>query len=579
MQGDLTTEDLRQELLASCDLAALAEVAGALGVSIPETATAGEVADLLMQQVPLDRLVEEMVRREAGSAAPAAAGGGDGEVDGITPEALRTELETNWTDEQLRSLASHFGVEVESLRSVPDLAEKIVAEVPTGTLVEELMRRETERAGNAGSPGPDEGADEGAADPATAGEPAPRPAPAPVTSPKSETVAEAENYDDSNLLRELRSMRRDTELDEDSVDPVESEGGAARLATFVVVVIVSFGLMWFVNPTFRTQVLGLLGRPPATDIPGEPSTDPSSATTGAIDPAAATTSPAEATPGTGPTTGSTVVPIPTPAGATVVVPATPAVTTAPVSVASPIPSRKPPAVTPKPSPTPRPPTPPAVTPKPSRLPESPTPSAPVPAPSPAATPVSTAPPATTAPVPATPAVTAPVAAVAEAKRLADDLTTQGQEAQLDGDRARAIAKYEGALREAPAGWEGAEEVVKRLAVLRLEVGEVAFLEGRIDEAVTSLRRSVELAPTSKAYLYLGRSLERKKVFPEALASYAKAVALDPTNGRAHYYLAYAYRAQGLFPEAEREAALAEKYGEVLDPGFKVLLRYRPGGSP
>jgi tetratricopeptide (TPR) repeat protein len=91
-----------------------------------------------------------------------------------------------------------------------------------------------------------------------------------------------------------------------------------------------------------------------------------------------------------------------------------------------------------------------------------------------------------------------------------------------------------------------------------------------------MKNTLRYQPThARAQFFLGRCFERLGQYDDAIAAYKKSLQNDPKNGRTHSYLAYVYRAQKKYQDAQREAQLAQKYGETLDPGFLFLLRYRP----
>jgi superkiller protein 3 len=100
----------------------------------------------------------------------------------------------------------------------------------------------------------------------------------------------------------------------------------------------------------------------------------------------------------------------------------------------------------------------------------------------------------------------------------------GSRGDLDG----AIRAYREALKGHP-DYAAAHE---RLA-LALE------REGDVDGAIAELRETVHLRTYGRDHLILGNLLARKRLLDEAIASYKKAIALEPKSGVAHFNLALA----------------------------------------
>lgn len=61
----------------------------------------------------------------------------------------------------------------------------------------------------------------------------------------------------------------------------------------------------------------------------------------------------------------------------------------------------------------------------------------------------------------------------------------------------------------------------------LGLGLLAEKQGKLDEAISDLSRSVEANPTAEGYFELGRALAQKGRIPEALAAYQQAVRISP----------------------------------------------------
>lgn len=623
MEGEITREDLKQELLTNWPTPVLGEVARRCG--IPDEAVAGldhpGLVGKVLDLIPLERLLEELLTREvappaatgpaeAPAAAPAAEVSGVPEVPPaapaapetpapprgdapgeITRDALVAELNSNWTRTEVGELCSHFGVEVAEPGDQRAMVDRLLDQVSKDRLLAELVERENRRAASraqeaaaeaaardalrladaAGTPAP--GGDEAvpAAEPARPEEPTPASSEAAAGTGRERE----EEYDDSSLLKELRSIRRDSEAEEDA-EKAEPEPGSRRspVATLALVALVMLPVMWFTSPPFRSRVDGLLDQ-----FLGKPGTGTGGTlvTTGSVDPHAVTTGsvPAtmsastvalvpEGTPGptatpavagTGPA-GPTPAPSPTPAASTSV-----GVPPVPTPVPTPAVATRVPEPSPVPT-TPRPPVAPSVSPS-----AAPTPAV---APTPAPTVAAATPTAVPTGVPS-PSAPAPGALVP-----ADQLWSQAMAAEKAGDLAKAILRAEKARTSGGKDWAGYAVAGTWIARWSLAIGKDLFQQGDTAAAAAILRKSLELdASEAETHLALGRCLERSKAYPEALASYRRAVELKPDLGRAWSYLAYAYRAQKMYDEAERAAEEAAKHGEALDPGFLFLLKYRP----
>jgi tetratricopeptide (TPR) repeat protein len=61
----------------------------------------------------------------------------------------------------------------------------------------------------------------------------------------------------------------------------------------------------------------------------------------------------------------------------------------------------------------------------------------------------------------------------------------------------------------------------------LGLGLLAQKQGKLDEAISDLSRSVELQPTARGYLELGRTLGQAGHVPEAFDAYQRALRISP----------------------------------------------------
>jgi tetratricopeptide (TPR) repeat protein len=61
----------------------------------------------------------------------------------------------------------------------------------------------------------------------------------------------------------------------------------------------------------------------------------------------------------------------------------------------------------------------------------------------------------------------------------------------------------------------------------LGLGLIAEKQGKIDEAISDLSRSVEIQPTAQGYFELGRMLAQTGHAPEAIDAYQQALKISP----------------------------------------------------
>jgi superkiller protein 3 len=61
----------------------------------------------------------------------------------------------------------------------------------------------------------------------------------------------------------------------------------------------------------------------------------------------------------------------------------------------------------------------------------------------------------------------------------------------------------------------------------LGLGILAQKQGKLDEAISDLSRSVEIQPSAQGYLQLGHVLRQSQRVPEAVVAYQQALKLDP----------------------------------------------------
>ncbi len=84
-----------------------------------------------------------------------------------------------------------------------------------------------------------------------------------------------------------------------------------------------------------------------------------------------------------------------------------------------------------------------------------------------------------------------------------------------------------------------------------------FVNGRMEEAVASYRRSIEADPSlAIAWNGLAMALEKQGDLDGAIEAGKRLVELDPEDALGHTCLSRFYQQKGMIPEAEEEQALA-----------------------
>ncbi len=95
-----------------------------------------------------------------------------------------------------------------------------------------------------------------------------------------------------------------------------------------------------------------------------------------------------------------------------------------------------------------------------------------------------------------------------------------------------------------------------------DLGNLQMLAGRMDDAETSYRQALEIAPDLTSARYnLALLLEQRKKYREAREQLTKVLGAEPNNAWAHYQLGVVYAAQG----SERQAVAQYASAFRLDP--------------
>jgi tetratricopeptide (TPR) repeat protein len=86
-------------------------------------------------------------------------------------------------------------------------------------------------------------------------------------------------------------------------------------------------------------------------------------------------------------------------------------------------------------------------------------------------------------------------------------------------------------------------------------------EGKLEEAVSAYRRSLEIDPTFTESMHgLARVLQDLQRYDEAIEVAKKMAEVDPDDVLAHTSLSVLYMKKGMIPEAEAEGAKARVLG-------------------
>src|SRR6185436_20651172 len=98
-----------------------------------------------------------------------------------------------------------------------------------------------------------------------------------------------------------------------------------------------------------------------------------------------------------------------------------------------------------------------------------------------------------------------------------------------------------------------------------QLGDVLVREGKWDQAIAMLQRSVWINPFYSApYILLGRAYLKQGQPATAEGMLRRAIQYDPNNRAAHYQLAQLLQQTGREEEAKREFEIAERLKSPRD---------------
>jgi tetratricopeptide (TPR) repeat protein len=106
-----------------------------------------------------------------------------------------------------------------------------------------------------------------------------------------------------------------------------------------------------------------------------------------------------------------------------------------------------------------------------------------------------------------------------------------------------------------------------------QLGQIAQVEGRTQEARSHFERALALSPSFvQALIALGKLCSQQKDYKEAISLLSRATGLQPANETAHYALMTAYRDAGDMEKAQQEKATLDKLQKPPEGEFSEFLK-------
>jgi tetratricopeptide (TPR) repeat protein len=123
------------------------------------------------------------------------------------------------------------------------------------------------------------------------------------------------------------------------------------------------------------------------------------------------------------------------------------------------------------------------------------------------------------------------------------------------------AREDGRLDEAVSHLRKALDIYPDYLKARNDLGAYLLAQGKLEEAAAELRKATEIDPKSfNPRLNLGVVLIQQQKFREAADALERALSLDPTSAAAHLYAGVALLGSGAAERAERELSAAYESG-------------------
>ncbi len=128
------------------------------------------------------------------------------------------------------------------------------------------------------------------------------------------------------------------------------------------------------------------------------------------------------------------------------------------------------------------------------------------------------------------------------------------------------------LQNASEAFQAELKVSPEDGACEFQLGQIAQVEGRKDDAKAHLERAVALSPNFvQALTALGKMNTQDKQFHRAIVHLKRAVELQPSNEAAHYALLTAYRDSGDMDSAKAEKAKLEQLQKPPEGEFTDFL--------
>jgi tetratricopeptide (TPR) repeat protein len=128
------------------------------------------------------------------------------------------------------------------------------------------------------------------------------------------------------------------------------------------------------------------------------------------------------------------------------------------------------------------------------------------------------------------------------------------------------------LKNASEAFQAELKVSPEDGACEFQLGQIAQVEGKRDDAKAHLARAVALSPNFvQALIALGKIDAQEKQFNRAIARLTRAVELQPSNETAHYALLTAYRDSGDMNKAQAEKAKLDQLQKPPEGEFTDFL--------
>jgi tetratricopeptide (TPR) repeat protein len=128
------------------------------------------------------------------------------------------------------------------------------------------------------------------------------------------------------------------------------------------------------------------------------------------------------------------------------------------------------------------------------------------------------------------------------------------------------------LKNASEAFQAELKVSPEDGACEFQLGQIAQVEGKRDDAKAHLERAVALSPNFvQALIALGKIDTQEKQFNRAIARLTRAVELQPSNETAHYALLTAYRDSGDMDKAQAEKAKLDQLQKPREGEFTDFL--------